>query len=78
MKPFYFGKYFKKYTGTGFINYINQIRMNRASYLLRETPNAIKCIARECGFESISNFNKQFKKIFGISPKTYRAQFIVN
>ena len=78
MKPFYFGKYFKKYTGTGFINYINQIRMNRASYLLRETTNAIKCIARECGFESISNFNKQFKKIFGISPKTYRAQFIVN
>ncbi len=77
MKPFSFGKYFKKYTGTGFINYVNQIRMNRASYLLRETSETIKIIAKECGFESISNFNKQFKKIFGISPKAYRAQFIV-
>jgi len=75
MKPFSFSKYFKKYTGTGFIEYLNQVRANRACYLLRETDTAIHDIAKDCGFFSVSNFNKQFKKIMGISPRSYRAQF---
>jgi len=75
MKPFSFSKYFKKYTGTGFIEYLNQVRANRACYLLRETDTAIHDIVKDCGFFSVSNFNKQFKKIMGISPRSYRAQF---
>ncbi|MGQ9619481.1 MAG: helix-turn-helix domain-containing protein, partial [Bacteroidales bacterium] len=74
MKPFSFSKYFKRNTGSGYIEYLNQVRANRACYLLRETVNTIHEIAKECGFSSVSNFNKQFKKILGISPTEYRAQ----
>ncbi len=76
LKPFSFSKYFKKSTGSGFVEYINQVRTNRACYLLRETYKTISEIARECGFKSVSNFNKQFRKITGISPREYRSQYV--
>jgi AraC-like DNA-binding protein len=42
---------------------------------LRETEYQVQDIAVECGFVSISNFNKQFRKSVGISPRDYRAQY---
>ena len=75
MSPFAFSRYFKKNCGAGFIEYLNRVRTNKACYLLRETEYAVHDIARECGFASISNFNKQFRKTEGISPRDFRAQF---
>jgi AraC-like DNA-binding protein len=75
MSPFAFSRYFKKNCGAGFIEYLNRVRTNKACYLLRETEYQVHDIARECGFASISNFNKQFRKSEGISPRDYRAQF---
>jgi AraC-like DNA-binding protein len=75
MSPFAFSRYFKKNCGAGFVEYLNRVRTNKACYLLRETEYQIQDIALECGFASISNFNKQFKKTEGISPRDYRAQF---
>jgi AraC-like DNA-binding protein len=75
MSPFAFSRYFKKNCGAGFIEYLNRVRTNKACYLLRETEYAVHDIAMECGFASISNFNKQFRKIEGISPRDFRAQF---
>jgi AraC-like DNA-binding protein len=75
MSPFSFSRYFKKNSGTGFVEYLNRVRMNKACHLLRETEYHINHIATECGFSSISNFNKQFRKAEGYSPKGYRAQF---
>jgi AraC-like DNA-binding protein len=75
MSPFAFSRYFKKNCGAGFIEYLNRVRTNKACYLLRETEYAIHDIALECGFASISNFNKQFRKTEGISPRDFRAQF---
>jgi AraC-like DNA-binding protein len=70
-----FGRYFKKNSGAGFIEYLNRVRTNKACYLLRETSYHVKDISAECGFGSISNFNKQFRKSEGVSPGYYRAQF---
>ena len=75
MSPFAFSRYFKKNCGAGFIEYLNRVRTNKACYLLRETEYAVHDIAMECGFASISNFNKQFRKTEGISPRDFRAQF---
>jgi AraC-like DNA-binding protein len=75
MSPFAFSRFFKKYSGAGVVEYINQVRTNRACYLLRETENHIHEIATECGFQSISNFNKHFRKATTISPREYRAGY---
>lgn len=75
MSPFAFSRYFKKNCGAGFVEYLNRVRTNKACYLLRETEYQVHDIAVECGFASISNFNKQFRKTEGISPRDYRAQF---
>lgn len=75
MSPVAFSRYFKENCGAGFVEYLNRTRTNKACYLLRETGYQVHEIARECGFGSISNFNKQFRKTEGISPKGYREQF---
>jgi AraC-like DNA-binding protein len=75
MSPYAFSRFFKKSCGSGFVEYLNQVRTNKACYLLRETEYQIHDIANECGFMSISNFNKQFRKTVGISPRDYRAQY---
>jgi len=75
MSPFTFSRYFKKNCGAGFVEYLNRVRINKACYLLRETEYQVHDISSECGFVSISNFNKHFLKTEGISPKEYRAQF---
>lgn len=75
MNPVAFSRYFKENCGAGFVEYLNRTRTNKACYLLRETNYQVHEIASECGFGSISNFNKQFRKTEGVSPKNYRAQF---
>jgi AraC-like DNA-binding protein len=75
MSPFAFSRYFKKNCGSGFIEYLNGVRMNKACHLLRETEYQVHDIAAQCGFSSISNFNKQFRKSEGFAPRDYRAQF---
>jgi len=75
LTPVTFSRFFKKNCGAGFVEYLNRVRTNKACYLLRETDYQVHDIAIECGFASISNFNKQFRKTEGISPRDYRAQF---
>jgi AraC-like DNA-binding protein len=75
MSPFAFSRYFKRNCGAGFVEYLNRVRTNKACYLLRETDYQINEIAAECGFTSMSNFNKQFRKTEGLSPRDYRAQY---
>lgn len=76
MSPFSFSRYFKKNCGACFVEYLNRVRTNKACYLLRETDHQVQDIALECGFGSISNFNKQFRKAEGLAPRDYRAQFM--
>ncbi|HSL87656.1 MAG TPA: AraC family transcriptional regulator, partial [Bacteroidales bacterium] len=75
MGPFAFSRYFKRNSGAGLVEYINRVRSNRACYLLRETDNPINEIAVACGFQSISNFNKQFRKSNKTTPTEYRSLY---
>lgn len=69
----YLSHQFKKVTGFTLINYIQQVRINRARDLLLSTDRPISEIAQSCGFQSFSQFNRIFRQIYGQSPSAMRA-----
>lgn len=68
----HFMKKFKTATGIGAIEYIIQFRIKTACNFLQHTEKAVAQIAFECGYNNLSNFNRQFKKTVGCSPREYR------
>ena len=75
---FYFCKLFKKSTGINFIDYVSQLRIEKAKNLLLNPNCLISEIAFEVGFQSLTHFNRVFKKLTGQSPSQYRAQLPVS
>ena len=70
---FYFCKMFKKVTGLNFTDYVSRVRIEKAKNLLLNPNLRISEIAYEVGFQSLTHFNRVFKKITGHSPSEYRA-----
>lgn len=71
---FYFCKLFKKATGLNFTNYVSRVRIEKAKNLLLNPNLRVSEIAYEVGFQSLTHFNRVFKKIIGESPSEYRGQ----
>lgn len=67
-----FSKFFKRATGKTFSDYVNDIRIGNACYLLTESDKAINEIAYETGFESLTYFNRVFLKKKGVTPRNFR------
>uniref|UniRef100_UPI000B235A56 helix-turn-helix transcriptional regulator n=1 Tax=Clostridium sp. NkU-1 TaxID=1095009 RepID=UPI000B235A56 len=55
--------------------YLNGLRVASAKEFLASTPDNILQIALQSGFESLSAFYTQFKRITGVSPREYRESF---
>ncbi len=72
----YFSKLFKKITGENFSNYINKLRMEKARQLLETSNISIKDLSIDLGYEDCAYFVKVFKKIVGLTPTSYRQQYI--
>lgn len=72
----YFSHLFKDYTQMTFIDYLIRERINKAETLFLGPKKKIIDIAFECGFSSISSFNRTFKKVKGISPTEFRDAMI--
>lgn len=68
----HFMKFFKNCMGISFGQYINEYRLQIAAQLLKESDETILSIASSCGFDSLSYFNRSFKKKYGLSPGKYR------
>jgi len=68
----YLSRHFKKMTGQTLFDYIQQTRIKYAAYLLKTGRDSVAKIAVDCGFESVSYFNRIFKKCYGMSPGQYR------
>lgn len=69
-----FSRFFKRNTGHGFARYVNRMRVNRACTLLAQTSEPVTTICFETGFNNLSNFNRQFLSIRGMTPSEYRRQ----
>ena len=60
---------FKKETGIGFNEYVNNLRLGRAEFMLRnEDGKSISEVAFACGFNDSNYFSYRFKKFYGVSP----------
>lgn len=68
----YFMYFFKKMVGVSAMEYIIQLRVKRACDMLRNSKAPSLEVAFACGFQNLSNFNRQFKKYVGCTPKEYR------
>jgi AraC-like DNA-binding protein len=66
-----FCRYFKKTTNKTFSHYLNEVRVGFACRLLMEHKHNISETCYACGFNNISNFNRQFKNIAKMSPSEY-------
>ena len=69
---YHFMRFFKKHIGITAIQYINNIRLEKASALLISTNNSIMEISLEVGFDNLSYFNKLFKRKYSTTPKEFR------
>ena len=74
MSPQAFSRFFKQQVGKPFVQYVNEWRVGLACRNLLETDESITDIALGSGFDNLSNFNRQFKRIVGVTPTDYRAR----
>ncbi len=72
INPSYLSEKFKDVTGIKFVDYIARFRFDKACNLLRDVDLSISEIAFEVGFQSLSQFNRVFRKLSGGSPTQYR------
>ncbi|MDT0538510.1 AraC family transcriptional regulator [Croceitalea sp. P059] len=69
-----FCRYYKKATGNTFIEFLNQYRISQAKRLLLKGKNVSEA-CYDCGFESLSYFNRSFKKVTGQNPSEFKNTY---
>ncbi|HEX8897455.1 MAG TPA: helix-turn-helix domain-containing protein [Chthoniobacterales bacterium] len=70
---FHFCKVFKKTTGLKFTDYVARVRLEDAKTQLLNPSRRISEVAYDVGFQSLTQFNRMFKRVFGESPTEFRA-----
>ncbi len=73
--PASFSRYFINATRTPFSQYVKQMRILKACQLLVETEDPVPEIANTCGFNSLTNFNRQFSELKQTTPSQFRKKF---
>ncbi|WP_054954684.1 response regulator [Paenibacillus dakarensis] len=73
--PTYFSSLFKKVSGSNFVDYLSEIRMNNAKDLLRQTNLSIAAICEQVGYSDLKHFTKSFKKHTGLKPNEFRKLY---
>ncbi len=74
INPYYFSKRFKEETGVNFIDYLTNIRINKAKELLEDPRLSIKEICNLSGYSDPNYFSRIFKKIENLTPSEYREK----
>jgi AraC-like DNA-binding protein len=68
-----FSRSFHHNTGRTFTSYLTEVRVSAARQLLIDTEASVADVAFRCGFRTLSNFNRRFRALTGLSPREYRA-----
>ncbi|RAJ93159.1 AraC-like DNA-binding protein [Larkinella arboricola] len=74
MSPTAFSRYFKQRMQKPFSQFVNELKVGYACKLLMLHKFSIQQICFECGFQNVSNFNKQFKSYTKLSPKQFQLK----
>jgi transcriptional regulator GlxA family with amidase domain len=69
----YLSRLLHRATGCGFLHLLAVIRIRSAKLLLIETSLSIKEIASRTGYEHVSHLDRQFRRLSGLTPRTYRS-----
>lgn len=69
-----FCKYFKKRTNKSYMQFLNEIRVERAGQLLANKDSSVADVAFACGFGNLSNFNRRFKEVKDMTPTAFRKK----
>ncbi len=69
-----FSRYFKAGAGQTFTDMVRQLRLTQACRLLEGTREPVASIAAQVGYANLSNFNRQFLRAYGKTPRRYRAE----
>ncbi|MFY0594119.1 AraC family transcriptional regulator [Roseivirga sp.] len=69
-----FCRYFKQHTRKTYLDFLNEYRIGQACKMLSDRSKPIAQIAFDCGFNNLSNFNRRFKSLKGVSPRIYTQQ----
>ncbi len=78
ISPYYFSKLFKEEEGRNFIDYLTEIRMDKAKQLLSEKNLSMKEICIAVGYADPNYFSRTFKKNVGVTPTEYREGKLEN
>ena len=78
MSPSAFSRYFKRAMGKTFSHFVSELRVGQACRVLLETDQPVAGVAFACGFNNLSNFNRRFKELRGVSPRRFRQMHAVD
>lgn len=74
VSPFHFCKLFKRSTGLTFTDFVNRARVEKAKRMLMRPDARITEVAYDVGFQSLSHFNRSFRRIAAESPSQFRSR----
>jgi two-component system response regulator YesN len=68
----YLSQYFKSHVGMNLLDYVTNLKIEKAKELLRETSLAVKDVAENVGYYNVNSFNRRFKQVTDHTPGEYR------
>ncbi|MDO4270955.1 MAG: AraC family transcriptional regulator [Eubacteriales bacterium] len=78
VSPYYLAHVCKDATGYSPLQYVLRRRIGEAQTLLITTDLPITRVAAQVGYDNVSHFNAQFLKAVGMSPRTFRKEYVVH
>jgi AraC-like DNA-binding protein len=76
LTPQSFCRYFKSKTNKVFSTFVNEIRIGNACKMIIENRHSISQICYKSGFNYLSNFNRQFQRIKGLTPSEFQSKYM--
>lgn len=74
MSPSYLSRCFKQYIGMNLLDYVTELRINKAKELLLQKEKPIKEVSNEVGYGNVNSFNRRFKQVTDYTPGEWREQ----
>lgn len=74
ISPCYLSDLFSRIVGCRFVEYLTHLRLERAQDMLARGEGSITSIAAACGFGTVSNFTRAYRRAYGVSPSAWRRE----